>query len=151
MDRINTGSKNVSTVKLKKSGVIIIIVAAIFCALCLWWMAASPPTIDLASDSMTIRGYSGTEINKAEISNVSLHSSTLEVVYRSNGTRFGNSIKGYFQTNEYGVILAFGKLGTEPWVDIQYGEENRHIFISRPTADETIALFNEIEKWQAEP
>jgi hypothetical protein len=121
------------------------------------WLLISgsgPIFVDVASDSLTIRGQYGTTINFSDISDIELVESSMTAIgvgRRTNGMATPSVLRGHFSRGDVRMLLFIQQQQEGPTIRISRINAGP-VYISTSDAAETRAIHNNImQAWSQQP
>jgi hypothetical protein len=103
------------------------------------------PKITLSERSIKISGIYGQNINIADIKNVELVNNIPEIILKTNGFNFGETLKGNFKLKDYGNCKLFLKSKDGPFLMI-IDNKGERILINYENRTDTEQQFEELKK-----
>lgn len=128
----------------KRASILAVIILAVVAAVIAW--NAYPADIALTESQLTISGAYGTEIGYTQIEKITLLEEMPPVDIRTNGISMGPINKGHFQLKDGRKVLMFLRNRTAPYLMIEFKTDHKPIILNQKSAEETTALYEQLQK-----
>jgi len=104
-----------------------------------------PPTISVQDNSIEISGIYGVEIPANKIESIQLIDKLPNVLAKTNGFNFANTLKGHFRLKELGKGKLFIAKDKPPFVKIDL-KENSFLIVNYEDVNKTKELYSDLQK-----